>query len=69
MNGFINLLGKGLALIVGLLAITGGGGCVSAYGWSEVSLIGGLVMAFGAAIIWLTFKPAQKLDVDSDRST
>lgn len=68
MNAFLNIVGKGLALIVGLMAITGGGSCVSVYGWSEVSLIGGLVMAFGAGIIWLTVKPAGKLHKDNDGS-
>lgn len=66
MKDLMDIVGKGLVLIVGLLAIVGGGTCISTFGWSVPTLIGGLVMAFGGGILWLTFRPSGKVRADSD---
>lgn len=66
MRGAMDLVGKGLVLIVGLLAIIGGGTCVSSFGWSFPALIGGLVMGAGAGIIWLTLRPTGPVQVNGD---
>lgn len=66
MKDLMDIVGKGLVLIVGLLAIVGGGTCISAFGWSVLALIGGLVMAFGAVILWLTFRPSGTVQAGRD---
>lgn len=67
MKALLNLVGKGLVLIVGLYAIVGGGTCIATFGWSVLALIGGLVMAFGGGILWLTFGASAKSQADKDR--
>ena len=67
MKDLMNIVGNGLVLIVGVLAIVGGGSCVATFGWSVPALIGGLVMAFGGGILWLTFGASGKAQADRDR--